>query len=85
MPQLASARKGDLAGSPACGPALRGLVGAIGWPHASSRYAGRVAVTGRSFAPSSLIETSAPSGVWTRAVRRALLRRAFRASGAARN
>ena len=32
MPQPAPARSGGQAGTPACGPALRGLVGAIGWP-----------------------------------------------------
>ncbi|KAJ5223207.1 uncharacterized protein N7469_009447 [Penicillium citrinum] len=46
MPQPASARPGGQAGTPACGPALRGLVGAIGWPPVSSpvrrgRRAGR--------------------------------------------
>lgn len=35
MPQPSPACKGDRVGTPACGPALRGLVGAIGWSSAS--------------------------------------------------
>jgi hypothetical protein len=51
MPQPASAREGVLVGSTACGPALRNLVGAIGWSLASSRYAGGAATTGRLVRP----------------------------------
>ena len=42
---------GRLVGSTACGPALRNLVGAIGWSSASSRYAGGAAATGRLVRP----------------------------------
>ena len=51
MPQPASAFTGALVGSTACGPALRNLVGAIGWSSASSRYAGGAAATGRLVRP----------------------------------
>jgi hypothetical protein len=51
MPQPDSARKGVWMGSTACGLALRGLVGAIGWSSTSSRYAGGAAATGRPVRP----------------------------------
>jgi len=51
MPQPDSARKGGLDGTPACGLALRGLVGAIGWSSTSSRYAGGAAAAGRLVRP----------------------------------
>ena len=51
MPQPDSARKGGLDGTTACGLALRGLVGAIGWSSPSSRYAGGAVATGRLVRP----------------------------------
>ena len=53
MPQPVGAREGAPAGSPACGPALRGLVGANGWSTVSPRCAGGAAAAGRSGAPST--------------------------------
>jgi hypothetical protein len=49
-------------GTPACGPALRGLVGANGWSSVSPRCAGGAAAAGRLVRPFHLAN-SAPSGV----------------------
>ena len=65
MPQPASAREGDLTGSPACGPVLRGYSGGnwmvvVGPP---VRRGGRRGWANASFAPSGFTYIhSAPSG-----------------------
>ena len=62
MPQPDSARKGGLDGTTACGLALRGLVGAIGWSSPSSRYAGGAVATGRLVRPFHLTTILPPRG-----------------------
>jgi hypothetical protein len=62
MPQPTPARKGAPVGTPACGLALRGLVGAIGWSYASPRYAEDAATAGRFYSVPSCLTNSRPLG-----------------------
>ena len=62
MPQPTPARKGAPVGTPACGLALRGLVGAIGWSYASPRYAEDAATAGHFYSAPSCLTNSRPLG-----------------------